>query len=77
MAPLYIFDIKASISAGLPIQEISCNTHNMDIKYEDPALATLKLKDGESASGNRDVIIRYRLAGGKIQSGLLLFEGKD
>ena len=77
VAPLYIFDIKASISAGLPIQEISCNTHNMDIKYEDPALATLKLKDGESASGNRDVIIRYRLAGGKIQSGLLLFEGKD
>lgn len=77
VAPLYIFDIKASISAGLPIQEISCNTHNMDIQYEDPALATLKLKDGEAASGNRDVIIRYRLAGGKIQSGLLLFEGKD
>ncbi|NQT78370.1 MAG: TonB family protein [Bacteroidetes bacterium] len=76
-APLYSFDIKATISAGLPIQEISCNTHNMDIQYKDPAFAKLKLKEGQAASGNRDVIIRYRLAGGKIASGLLLFEGKD
>jgi len=76
-APLYDFDIKASISAGMPIQEVSCNTHDLDIVYDDPSLASLKLKDGEAASGNRDVIIRYRLAGGKIESGLLLFEGKD
>ncbi|MCK5079796.1 MAG: TonB family protein, partial [Bacteroidales bacterium] len=76
-APLYEFDIKASISAGLPIQEISCKTHDMAIAYDDPSLATLKLKDGHAASGNRDVIIRYRLAGGKIESGLLLYEGKE
>jgi len=76
-APLYDFDIKASISAGLPIQEISCKTHDMAIVYDDPSLATLKLKDGYAASGNRDVIIRYRLAGGKIESGLLLYKGKD
>ena len=76
-APLYDFDIKASISAGLPIQEISCKTHDMAIIYDDPSLATLKLKDGRAASGNRDVIIRYRLAGGKIESGLLLYEGKE
>ncbi len=75
--PLYAFDIKASISAGMPIQEVSCNTHDMNIVYDDPALATLKLKEGNAASGNKDVIIRYRLAGGKIESGLLLFEGKD
>ena len=76
-APLYEFDMQASISAGLPIQEISCKTHNMDIRYDDASLAMLKLKEGESASGNRDVIIRYRLAGGKIESGLLLYEGKE
>ncbi len=76
-APLYTFDIKASISAGLPIQEISCKTHDMTIDYDDPSLATLKLKEGQAASGNRDLIIRYRLAGGKIESGLLLYEGKD
>ena len=76
-APLYEFDIHASISAGMPIQEISCKSHNMDIIYDDPSLASLSLREGESASGNRDVIIRYRLAGGKIESGLLLYEGKE
>ena len=76
-APLYDFDIAVSISAGLPLQEVSCTTHKMDIDYEDPSVANLKLKDGEAASGNRDMIIRYRLAGGEIESGLLLFEGKE
>lgn len=76
-APLYEFDIKTSISAGLPIQEVSCTTHEMDISYDDPSMASLKLKEGNAASGNRDVIIRYRLAGGKIESGLLLYEGKE
>ncbi len=76
-APLYDFYIEASISAGLPIQEISCKTHNMSISYDDPSLATLKLKEGKGVEGNRDVIIRYRLAGGKIESGLLLYEGKE
>ena len=76
-APLYDFDINASISAGMPIQEISCKSHNMNINYDDPSLASLSLKEGESASGNRDVIIRYRLAGGQIESGLLLYEGKE
>ncbi|MBM3323885.1 AgmX/PglI C-terminal domain-containing protein, partial [candidate division WOR-3 bacterium] len=31
----------------------------------------------EKAGGNRDFILRYRLAGGRIQSGLLLYPGKD
>lgn len=76
-SPLYDFDIAVSISAGLPIQEVSCATHKMDIDYEDPSVANLKLKDDEAVSGNRDMIIRYRLAGGQIESGLLLFEGKE
>ena len=76
VAPLYDFDIKLSISAGLPIQEVSCKTHEMAIAFDHPSRVGLTLKDGEAASGNRDVIIRYRLAGGKIESGLLLYEGK-
>ncbi len=76
-APLYDFDIRTRISAGMPVQEVSCSSHNMDISFEDPSVALLKLKEGEAASGNRDVIIHYRLSGGKIESGLLLFEGEQ
>jgi Ca-activated chloride channel family protein len=75
--PLYSFDFKASISAGLPIQEISCNSHEVDINYDNPSLANISLKEGNANGGNRDMILRYRLAGGKIETGLLLFEGEE
>jgi len=75
--PLYTFDIKASISAGMPIQDVSCKTHRMEITYDDPSRANLKQNEGQLATGNKDVIIRYRLAGEKIESGLLLFEGEE
>src|SRR5207249_4490531 len=35
------------------------------------------IADSEQASNNRDFILRYRLAGQQIGSGLLLYEGKD
>ncbi|HSG68268.1 MAG TPA: VIT domain-containing protein, partial [Bacteroidales bacterium] len=75
--PLYSFDFRARISAGMPIREISCSTHETVIIYEGPASANITLKDGAGYSGNRDVIIRYQLAGNSIETGLLLFEGED
>jgi len=70
------FDIKAGISTGLPIQEISCTTHKVEIKYDGPANAVVNLKSEEKSGGNRDFILKYRLAGGKIDSGLMLYEGE-
>ncbi len=75
-APFYDFHFHATVSAGLPIQEVSCGTHEMDINYEDPSRVVMELKEGMRASGNRDVVVRYRLAGGQIETGLLLFEGE-
>ncbi|HUT51901.1 MAG TPA: TonB family protein [bacterium] len=71
----YTFDISVELSAGLPIQDITCGTHKVDVAYDGPALATVKLDRSEKAGGNRDYILKYRLAGGKIQSGLLLYQG--
>ena len=31
----------------------------------------------DTISGNRDFILRYRLAGERISSGLLLYQGRD
>ena len=39
--------------------------------------AELVLADSEQFSGNRDFILRYRLAGQEIASGLLLYQGRD
>ena len=76
-APTYEFGMNARIAAGLPIQEIACPSHKTSIKYEGLTEATVALDPSEKQGGNRDFVLRYRLAGGKIESGLLLYKGKD
>jgi len=75
-SPSYTFDITADLAAGLPIQNIACTSHKVDIHYDGPSRATIKLDVSGKSGGNRDFILGYQLAGGKIQSGLLLFEGE-
>ena len=74
--PPYAFDIQVNLSAGLPIQELACSSHQVKTTYEGPAVARVHLDDSETRGGNRDFILRYRLAGDRIGSGLLLYEGE-
>ncbi len=76
-APTYTFDIRVGISAGLPIQQASCDTHKTNIKYEGKSSAVISLDKSEKYGGNRDFILKYQLAGGNIESGLLLYEGRE
>jgi Ca-activated chloride channel family protein len=75
-SPTYTFDITVDLSAGLPIQNIACTSHKVDIHYDGPSRARMKLDTSEKSGGNRDFILKYQLAGSKVQSGLLLFEGE-
>jgi len=75
-APPYTFDITARIAASIPIQEITCPSHKVNIGYDSPDVAAIKLDPSEKAGGNRDYILKYRLAGGRIESGLLLYPGE-
>ena len=76
-APPSSFDLKADLAAGLPIQEITCATHKTNIKYDGKSHATVSLDPAEKAGGNRDFILRYRLEGGQVESGLLLYQGEQ
>lgn len=75
-APTYSFHIGVHFAAGLPIQNIICLSHKVDIRYDGSSGTSLKLDPSEKAGGNRDFIMKYQLAGAKVQSGLLLFEGE-
>jgi Ca-activated chloride channel homolog len=75
--PLYDFGIRIRILAGLPLQDISCPSHQMDIHYSGESEAMVSLGKDKAGEGNRDVILQYRLAGGKIQTGLMLSEGDN
>jgi Ca-activated chloride channel family protein len=77
VAPTYSFDLTATLSTGLPIQEVAVPTHKSSIAYDGPSVATILLDESEQQAGNRDYILRYRLAGGQVESGLLLYPGRD
>lgn len=69
--------ISARISAGVPIQELSCASHQILPQWQSPTVAQLTLDDADPFQGNRDFVLRYRLAGDKIASGLILYRGED
>jgi len=73
----YTFDIRVNLSAGMPIQDIVCTSHDTTINYEGQSFATVELDESDRAGGNRDFICKYRLSGSSIQTGLLLYEGVD
>ena len=75
-APTYTFDMTVKLSTGLPIQDVSCTSHRVNINYEGPAFSRIELDPAERHGGNRDFILKYRLSGGGVETGLLLFEGE-
>ncbi len=76
VAPTTTFDLTLRLSAGMPIQRMTCGTHRTHIEQATKDVAELKLDSSESKGGNRDFIFSYQLAGGAVQSGLLLHRGK-
>ncbi len=75
-APPYTFGLQVELLSGLPLTQLASPSHDVEIKYSGPASAQINLKD-EKTAGNKDFVLRYGLAGGKIDSGLLLYPGKD
>ncbi len=77
LAPTSTFDVNVNIVGGMPVKDVACLSHKTSISFDSPQTATIQLDPQEAHGGNRDFIVRYRLAGNKIQSGLLLQQGED
>jgi len=73
----YDFNISTNLNAGMPIQDIFCPSHETLINYTNKNSAQVLLDPKGGNGGNKDFVLRYRLTGGKIQSGLLLYEGNQ
>jgi Ca-activated chloride channel family protein len=71
----YRYRLAVSLHAGMPIQEIASPSHEVTPRFTGADTAQLAL--GAPGDGNRDFVLRYRLRGGAIQTGLLRFEGRD
>ncbi len=75
--PTSALHISARISAGVPIQDLSCKSHQIFPQWQSPTVAQLTLDDADPFQGNRDFVLHYRLAGNQIASGLILYQGED
>jgi len=74
-APTYAFGIETSISAGMPIEELACTSHRTHVDWQGMSEAKVELDPGETNGGNRDYILRYRLEGKQVATGLLMYPG--
>ncbi len=74
--PLYDFNIKTYIKAGLPIKDVKCNSQNVKMSFSDENNVEVSLKNDDKSAGNCDYILQYRLTGEDIGAGLLLYEGE-
>ena len=71
------FKLKASIDTPMGLKEIRSTTHTVDVKKsdEDRHADVVLTADGRPAD-NRDFVLDYRLAGERIESGLMLYKGQ-
>ena len=76
VAPKSEFHLGGVISTGVPFQDLVSPTHQMTVRMSGPGRAEIQLADAERLGGNRDFILRYRLAGQNIGAGLLLYQGR-
>jgi Ca-activated chloride channel family protein len=70
----YRFDIRVHLESGIPVKELSSPSHQVQVTYASTTSADVKL--AVPGGGNRDFVLRYRLAGDKIETGALLWEGE-
>lgn len=71
----YAFDISVKLAAGMPIQKVACTSHKANVQYDGKSNATISLDKSEANGGNRDYVLKYRLDGDKVETGLLLSKG--
>jgi len=75
--PTSTLHISTRIAAGLPISELRSVSHEVTPEWDATGTGRLTLDKENAFDGNRDFVIRYRLTGNKMASGLLLFQGED
>lgn len=78
VAPSTAFRLRASIETPMGLKEVRSSTHAIDVTKsdEDRHAEVVLVADGRPAD-NRDFVLDYRLAGERIESGVMLYKGPD
>jgi Ca-activated chloride channel family protein len=70
------FALRVSLDTPLAVKEIASPSHELVIDGLGSTHAAVSLKPTDKPANNRDFILHYRLAGDRIESGLVLYRGE-
>ncbi|GAA4343039.1 VIT domain-containing protein [Variovorax defluvii] len=77
VAPNTAFAMRVSLDVPLGIKDIRCATHAIDVrKSSEDRHAEVALASGAGPANDRDFVLDWRLAGEKVESGLMLYKGQ-
>lgn len=75
--PTYQYNVTANINAGMDIKNLSSPSHKIAVSYQGRSRAAIVLDDKEKEGGTKDYVLRYKLSGPALESGLLTYEGEN
>lgn len=74
----YSFDVRTRVRAALPLASVESPSHAVDVARPSPWDADVTLAESAiEKAATADYVLRYRLAGDQIQSGILAFPQGD
>lgn len=73
-SPRHELTLRGAIASTIEVSKMSVATHKVTSHWSNPKLVHFELDASEKQAPNRDFILRFRLAGDAIQSGLSLYE---
>ncbi len=68
--------INLTINAGVPIEEIRSNSHELLVDDATGSRRTIRLAEHDTIP-NKDFVLRYRVAGDELRSGLIVQRDED
>ena len=71
------YNITVNLSTGVPITKLSSKSHEINVSKKGDSMATVTLSNPSDYAGNRDFILKYKLTGEELQSGLVLTRGES
>ncbi len=63
--------VEVALDAGVPLDELKSNSHQVDVERPSNSRAVVKLKNQETIP-NKDFVLRYDVAGRKVEDALLM-----
>jgi Ca-activated chloride channel family protein len=69
--------IEVALHSGIPLAEVHSPSHEIEVEFDGRARSADVHVAEAADQGDRDFVLRYRLAGDAIQSGLMLYPGED